>query len=133
MRIRDGPLDRRSQAVLAGESNLGHELAVANVGSETLFRRHATQVFTPVTPKRLHDTRSTGQPLRAGQVMPIHAHDIEGQLSLQVVEGRGQFLGKDQTAIPAKTGDFLISEISEPHGFRAETDVRLLVTIAPPI
>jgi hypothetical protein len=31
----------------------------------------ATQVFTPVTPRRVHDTRSTGQPLRAGEVMRV--------------------------------------------------------------
>jgi hypothetical protein len=27
----------------------------------------------------------------------------------------------------------LISDISEPHGIRATTDMRVLVTIAPPI
>ena len=70
---------------------------------------------------------------KAGQVLPIHSHNIEGQLSLAVLEGRGQFLGKDETTLPAQTGDVLISDISEPHGFRAETEVRLLVTIAPPI
>jgi quercetin dioxygenase-like cupin family protein len=50
-----------------------------------------------------------------------------------VIEGEGEFLGKDNLSIPAKTGDVLISEISEPHGLRAKTDLRLLVTIAPPI
>ena len=70
---------------------------------------------------------------RAGQVMPIHSHDIEGQLSMVVLEGRGRFLGKDRVELPAQTGDVLISDISEPHGFQAESDVRLLVTIAPPI
>ena len=70
---------------------------------------------------------------KSGQVLPIHSHQIEGQLSLVVLEGRGQFLGKDQATIPAQAGDVLISDISEPHGFQAETAVRLLVTIAPPI
>jgi quercetin dioxygenase-like cupin family protein len=70
---------------------------------------------------------------KPGQVLPIHSHQIEGQLSLVVLEGQGQFLGKDETTLPAQTGDVLISDISEPHGFRAETEVRLLVTIAPPI
>ena len=34
-----------------------------------------------------------------------------------------------------KTTDFdvVISDIAEPHGLRAKTDLRLLVTIAPPI
>ena len=30
-------------------------------------------------------------------------------------------------------GDILLSDICEPHGARAETDMRILVTIAPPI
>lgn len=32
-----------------------------------------------------------------------------------------------------RAGDVLNWEISEPHGIRAETDLRVLVTIAPPI
>jgi quercetin dioxygenase-like cupin family protein len=70
---------------------------------------------------------------KAGQELPIHSHDIEGQVSLVIVEGEGEFLGKDGVSIRAKTGDVLISEISEPHGLKAKTDLRLLVTIAPPI
>jgi quercetin dioxygenase-like cupin family protein len=70
---------------------------------------------------------------KAGQEMPVHSHDIEGQLSLVIIEGEGEFLGKDGTAIPAKAGDVVISDIAEPHGLRARTAVRLLVTIAPPI
>src|SRR5208337_3859621 len=70
---------------------------------------------------------------KAGQELPLHAHDIEGQVSLMVLEGEGEFLGKDGTMIPAARGDVLISEIAEPHGIRARTDLRLLVTIAPPI
>jgi quercetin dioxygenase-like cupin family protein len=70
---------------------------------------------------------------KAGQELPVHAHDIEGQVSLVVLEGEGEFLGKDGTMMPAARGDVLISEIAEPHGIRARTDLRLLVTIAPPI
>lgn len=70
---------------------------------------------------------------KAGQELPVHSHDIEGQVSLVVLEGEGEFLGKDDATLPAKTGDVLISEIAEPHGIRAKTDLRLLVTIAPPI
>jgi len=70
---------------------------------------------------------------KAGQELPIHSHELEGEVSLVVIEGEGEFLGKDNLSIPAKTGDVLISEISEPHGLRAKTDLRLLVTIAPPI
>jgi len=70
---------------------------------------------------------------RAGQQLPIHSHDIEGQLSIAVLEGEGEFLGKDGTALPAGPGDVLISDISEPHGIRARSNLRVLVTIAPPI
>lgn len=70
---------------------------------------------------------------KAGQELPVHFHDIEGQVSLVILEGTGEFLGKDSASIPGKTGDVVISEIAEPHGFRATTNVRLLVTIAPPI
>jgi len=70
---------------------------------------------------------------KPGQELPVHSHDIEGQLSIVVLEGEGEFLGKDGATIPAKTGDILIAEIGEPHGVRATTDMRVLVTIAPPI
>jgi quercetin dioxygenase-like cupin family protein len=70
---------------------------------------------------------------KAGQQLPVHSHDIEGQVSIAVLEGKGQFLGKDNSVLPARKGDILISDISEPHGIKAETDMRVLVTIAPPI
>ncbi len=69
---------------------------------------------------------------RAGQQLPIHSHDIEGQLSILVLEGQGEFLAQEGT-LPAVPGDVLICDISVPHGIRAETDMRTLVTIAPPI
>jgi quercetin dioxygenase-like cupin family protein len=71
--------------------------------------------------------------IKAGQTFPVHSHQVEGQLSILVVAGRGEFLGKDNSALPANPGDILISDISEPHGARAITDMRILVTIAPPI
>jgi quercetin dioxygenase-like cupin family protein len=70
---------------------------------------------------------------KAGQVLPIHAHDIEGEVSLVVLEGQGEFLGRNGASSPARPGDVVVSPISEPHGLRATTDLRLLVTIAPPI
>jgi quercetin dioxygenase-like cupin family protein len=71
--------------------------------------------------------------LGAGVVFPVHSHDLDGQLSILVIEGEGDFLGKDDAAIPAKTGDILISDIREPHGVRATTNMRIIVTIAPPL
>jgi len=70
---------------------------------------------------------------RAGQELPIHSHDIEGEVSIAVLEGKGEFLGDKGATFPANPGDVLISEIAEPHGLRAKTDMRVLVTIAPPI
>jgi quercetin dioxygenase-like cupin family protein len=70
---------------------------------------------------------------KAGQELPIHSHDIEGQVSIAVLEGEGEFLGKDGAVLPAQAGNVLISDISEPHGIKAKTDMRVLVTIAPPI
>jgi len=70
---------------------------------------------------------------KAGQELPIHSHDIEGQVSIVILEGEGEFLGDEGALLPAKPGYVLISEISEPHGLRAKTDMRVLVTIAPPI
>lgn len=70
---------------------------------------------------------------KAGQELPVHSHEIEGQVSILVFEGEGEFLGKDDTTLPARPGDVLISDINEPHGVRAKSDMRVLVTIAPPI
>ena len=70
---------------------------------------------------------------RAGQTLPIHSHDVEGQLSILVLEGEGKFLAAENKSMSARTGDVLISDIAAPHGVQAETDMRILVTIAPPI
>jgi quercetin dioxygenase-like cupin family protein len=71
--------------------------------------------------------------LDAGVTFPVHSHDLDGELSIQVVEGEGFFLGENDAEIPAVKGDILISEIREPHGVRATTKMRIVVTIAPPI
>lgn len=70
--------------------------------------------------------------LDAGIIFPVHSHDLDGELSILVLEGEGYFLGSD-SKIPARAGDMLISQIREPHGVQATTTMRLLVTIAPPI
>lgn len=70
---------------------------------------------------------------KAGQALPVHSHDIEGELTIAVLEGNGEFLGPEDSVIPAKTGDVLVSDIATPHGIRAVSDMRVLVTIAPPI
>jgi len=70
---------------------------------------------------------------KAGQELPVHSHDIDGELAITVIEGEGEFLGADGAAIPAKQGDMLVSEIRVPHGVRAKTEMRVVVVIAPPI
>lgn len=70
---------------------------------------------------------------KAGQKLPVHSHDLDGELTLVILEGEGEFMAADGATMPAHTGDILVSEIREPHGVRATTDMRVLVTIAPPI
>ncbi len=71
--------------------------------------------------------------LDAGVTFPVHSHDLDGELSIQVLDGNGFFLGENGTELPARAGDILISKIREPHGVRAVDRMRILVTIAPPI
>lgn len=71
--------------------------------------------------------------IAAGATFPVHSHDLDGELSILVIEGEGYFLGKDEERMPAKKDDILISAIREPHGVYASTDMRIIVTIAPPI
>ncbi len=70
---------------------------------------------------------------KAGQELPIHSHEMKGQLSISVLEGVGEFLGQDGATMPTRAGDVLIADISEPHGVRAKSNMRVIVTIAPPI
>ncbi|MGD9950734.1 MAG: cupin domain-containing protein [Desulfobulbus sp.] len=98
-----------------------------------------TNAFTPGAMKRfflVEDSeffKIVNFNLDAGVTFPIHSHDLDGDLSIQVLEGEGFFLGEGGTEVPAKAGDILISQIREPHGVRAASKMRILVTIAPPI
>jgi quercetin dioxygenase-like cupin family protein len=38
--------------------------------------------------------------LEAGVTFPVHSHDLDGDLSIQVVEGSGYFLGEGDARIP---------------------------------
>ena len=97
----------------------------------------ATRTFDPIAMRNflLHDSpyfKIINFNLSAGQLFPVHSHELDGQLSILVIEGEGEFLSED-SSMPAKTGEMLISDISEPHGVKAKTDMRIIVTIAPPI
>ena len=71
--------------------------------------------------------------LKKDQELPIHSYDTDGQVCIIVIEGSGEFLKKDDAAILATKGDVLMSDISEPHGIRASSDMRVLAAIAPPV
>ena len=97
-----------------------------------------TREFNPLGMKSivLHDSehfKILNFNLMGGSIFPIHSHDLDGQLSILVIEGEGEFLADDDKTIPAKTGDMLVCDIREPHGVKANMDMRIVVTIAPPI
>jgi len=98
-----------------------------------------TQEFTPGVMKRFFLVEDSPNfkiinfNLDEGVTFPVHSHDQDGELSIQVLEGEGHFLGEGGKEIVAQQGDILISQIREPHGVRAKTRMRILVTIAPPI
>lgn len=98
-----------------------------------------TNEFTPGAMKRFFLVEDSANfkiinfNLDEGVTFPVHSHDLDGELSILVLEGEGFFLGEGENKIPAGKGDILISQIREPHGVRAQTKMRILVTIAPPI
>ena len=108
-------------------------------GKMKLLKLEETNEYTPGAMKRFFLVEDSPYfkiinfNLEAGVTFPVHSHDLDGELSIQVLEGRGRFLGDDGLEMEANQGDILISEIREPHGVRAETNMRILVTIAPPI
>lgn len=102
------------------------------------YELDSTRKFNPLGMQNfvLHDSeffKIINFNISAGRIFPVHSHQLEGQVSIHVIEGTGEFLGDNDLAIPAKEGDILVSDISEPHGVKAETDMRIVVTIAPPI
>jgi len=67
-----------------------------------------------------------------GQELPVHHHPADSEVALLVLEGEGFFTGGKED-LPARPGSLLICKVEEPHGIRANTRMRVLVTIAPPI
>jgi quercetin dioxygenase-like cupin family protein len=97
-----------------------------------------SNVFDPKGMRKflIHDSayfRIINFNIPAGKIFAVHSHELDGQLSIQVLSGEGFFLGADDKKIPARPGEILVCDISEPHGVSATTDLRILVTIAPPI
>ena len=105
-------------------------MQVADLNQTNIFDAKAMRRFI------VHDSawfRIINFNIPAGQTFPVHSHELEGQLSIQVISGEGFFLGADAATIPARPGEILVCDISEPHGVKAITDLRILVTIAPPL
>ena len=104
-----------------------------------ILKLEDTNEFTPGAMKRFFlvedspNFKIVNFNLDEGVTFPVHSHDLDGELSIQVLEGEGFFLGENEDELPTKEGDILISQIREPHGVRAKTRMRILVTIAPPI
>jgi len=71
--------------------------------------------------------------LKAGQEMPVHSHNLDGELVLVVLSGEGQLMGEFGVLDALTAGDVIICEIKVPHGVKATKDMSLVVTIAPPI
>ena len=97
------------------------------IGAVMVHREEADSMICGIFGQYLWHLRYVTEVLATGGLHPI------GALSLVILEGEGEFLGEGDATIPAKPGDVVISEIAEPHGLRAKTNLRLLVTIAPPI
>ena len=66
-----------------------------------------------------------------GQEMPVHEHHADGEVAFLALEGEGVFTCEDSD-MTIQAGTLLVMPVSEPHGFRASTRLRLLVFIAPP-
>ncbi len=104
-----------------------------------ILKLENTNEFTPGAMKRFFLVEDSPNfkiinfNLDSGVTFPVHSHNLDGELSIQVLEGEGLFLGENDAEIPAEKGDILVSQIREPHGVRATTKMRILVTIAPPI
>ena len=69
--------------------------------------------------------------LAAGQVFPVHSHDTDGELSIVVIEGEGSSSGEGTPRSPRRRARSFLQIRSAR--VRATTDMRILVTIAPPL
>jgi len=93
------------------------------------------------TPNRMHvqlvheseNVKVMNFNLKAGQEMPVHSHNIDGELVLVVLSGEGDLLSDSGEVATLNEGEVIICEIRVPHGVRASKDMSLVVTFAPPI
>ena len=95
----------------------------------------ATQVFMPVAPKRLHDTRASGQPLRAGEVLRVAVEGAGSPAPSEAVAVAVNLTGilPDQTgwirAFPCDVAEPAVSSLNPRIG-RARANSAIVPTAA---
>ena len=76
-------------------------MQVTDLNTTNVFDAKAMRKFL------IHDSawfRIINFNIPAGQTFPVHSHDLDGQLSIQILAGEGFFLGADKAEIPARQG-----------------------------
>lgn len=82
-----------------------------------------------------HDSANFRQLLfcfKPGQELPVHSHDVDSELIMAIMDGEGTVIEEDKK-IAVKRGDIVIGAVRVPHGIVAKTEMKVLVTIAPPL
>ena len=82
-----------------------------------------------------HDSMNFRQLLfcfKAGQELPVHSHDVDSEIIMAIMDGEGTVVEENQE-VPVKKGDILIGQVRIPHGIKAGTEMKVLVTITPPL
>ena len=82
-----------------------------------------------------HDSPNFRQLLfcfKPGQDLPVHSHDVDSEVIMAIVDGEGSVI-EDEQKIAVKRGDVVIGAVRVPHGIVAETEMKVLVTITPPL
>lgn len=82
-----------------------------------------------------HDSENFRQLLfcfKPGQDLPVHSHDVESEIIMAIMDGEGVVI-EDGKEIGVSRGDILIGKVRVPHGIKAKTEMKVLVTITPPL
>ncbi len=88
-----------------------------------------------MTVKITHDSMNFRQLLfcfMAGQELPVHSHDVDSEIIFAIMDGEGVLI-EDGKEVEVKKGDIVIGQVRIPHGIRAVSDLKVLVTITPPL
>ncbi len=69
---------------------------------------------------------------KPGQDLPVHSHDVESEIVMAIMDGEGVVI-EEGKEIAVRKGDILIGQVRVPHGIKARTEMKVLVTITPPL